>query len=499
MGVKSIIAKIWAKNHIRKASYWKKNAVASQERILLELVAKAEKTLFGIAHDFKNIRNLSDFQERVPIQDYESLRPFIDKIKHGDRDILWPDTPLYLAKTSGTTSGSKYIPISKEGMPYQISAAQSAILHYIHNSGNASFTEGKMIFLQGNPTLDNVGGIPTGRLSGIVAHHIPSYLQKNRLPSWKTNCIDDWEAKLDAIIQETAGEDMRLISGIPPWMIMYFERLEAKTGKTIRQLFPKLQLIITGGVNYQPYEEKMKSYIGNDVDVIQTFPASEGFFAFQDQKDSEELLLLTHHGIFYEFIPLKKPGTKDEVRLALSEVEIGEDYALLLTTNSGLWAYSIGDVIRFTSLSPYRIQVSGRTKHFTSAFGEHVIAYEVEEAMRATLILHPETQVNEFHLCPQVNPEIGLPYHEWFIEFGQKPRNMDQFSADLDAEMCKRNVYYEDLIKGNIIRSLLIYPLEVGSFNTAAAASGKLGGQNKLPRLANNREFADLLIKNPFI
>ena len=490
--IKKKIALIWAKKHVKETEIYKQNAVEDQEKLLLSLVKTAEKTLFGREHQFENIQNVQDFQKQVNISDYEELKPYIERVKKGQRNILWTDTPEYFAKTSGTTSGAKYIPISKEGMPYQIAAAQSAIFHYIHQKNNSDFVSGKMIFLQGSPELEEINGIKTGRLSGIVAHHIPNYLQKNRLPSLKTNLIEDWETKVDEIVKETEKENMTLISGIPPWLIMYFEKLIERNGKKITELFPNLQLIITGGVNFEPYREKMNELLGKPVDTIQTFPASEGFFAFQDDYQKEGLQLLTNHGIFYEFVPLEEYGKPNAKRLTLKDIELHKDYALILTTNSGLWAYSIGDVVRFISKKPYRIVVSGRTKHFTSAFGEHVIAFEVEEAMKATVEKFP-AQITEFHLAPQVNPQEGLPYHEWFIEFEKEPENLEDFRQNLDAEMRKRNVYYDDLITGNILQVLKITRLQKNAFQDYAKSEGKLGGQNKIPRLANDRKIGDFL------
>ncbi|MDC8106293.1 GH3 auxin-responsive promoter family protein [Chryseobacterium sp. PTM-20240506] len=490
--LKKNIALAWAKKHVQKAEEFKKNAEKDQEKLLLSLIDTAKKTLFGREHQFENIQSVQDFQKKVPVSDYEDLKPYIERVKKGQANILWPETPQYFAKTSGTTSGSKYIPISKEGMPFQVAAAQSALFHYISQKKNADFVNGKMIFLQGSPVLEEVYGIKTGRLSGIVAHHIPNYLQKNRLPSWETNIIEDWETKVDKIVEETEKENMTLISGIPPWLIMYFEKLTEKHGKKIKQLFPNLQLIVTGGVNYEPYRDKMEDLLGGPVDIIQTFPASEGFFAFQDSYTKEGLLLLTHHGIFYEFIPLEEYGKPDARRLTLKDIELNKDYALILTTNSGLWAYSIGDVVRFISKNPHRILVSGRTKHFTSAFGEHVIAYEVEEAIKATLEKFP-AQITEFHLAPQVTPIDGLPYHEWLIEFEKEPVNLQLFKDELDNQLRKRNTYYDDLISGNILQKLHITLLKKNAFQEYAKSQGKLGGQNKIPRLANDRKIADLL------
>ena len=490
--LKKIAAKIWAKRHVKETESFKNNAVICQEKLLLSMVQAAQKTLFGRDHQFENIKNIKDFQRSVPVSDYEDLKHYIEKTKRGQRNILWNGNPAYFAKTSGTTSGTKYIPISDEGMNFQVKGAQSALFHYISKKNNADFVNGKMIFLQGSPELEENYGIKTGRLSGIVAHHIPNYLQKNRLPSWETNIIEDWETKVDEIVKETEKENMTLISGIPPWLIMYFEKLIERNGKKITELFPNLQLIVTGGVNYEPYREKMNELLGKPIDTVQTFPASEGFFAFQDDYTQEGLLLLTHHGIFYEFIPLELYGKKDAPRLTLKDIELDTDYAMIITTNSGLWGYSIGDVVRFISKDPHRILVSGRTKHFTSAFGEHVIAFEAEEAIKATVKKFP-AQITEFHLAPQVNPNEGLPYHEWFIEFEKEPESMEIFKKNLDQEMRKRNTYYNDLISGNVLQPLVISNLRKNAFQEYAKAEGKLGGQNKIPRLANDRNIAEKL------
>lgn len=490
--LKKQIALFWAKKMVKSETFKFSKAQENQEKILLSLIKNAEKTLFGKIHNFDEIKTISDFQKNVPIYTYENLKPFIDKIKRGENHILLPEKPLYFAKTSGSTAGAKYIPISNEGIKSQINAARQAILYYINNKKNANFINGKMIFLQGSPLLEEINGIKIGRLSGIVDHHIPSYLKKNRLPDFQTNTIEDWEEKINQIVLKTEKENMTLISGIPPWLIMYFEKLIERNHKKIKEIFPNLQLIITGGVNYQPYEKKIQELLGSSVDIVETFPASEGFFAFQDDYQKNDYLLLTHHGIFYEFVPLKEIHTPNPTRLTLKNVNTNEDYALIITTESGLWSYSIGDVIRFTSLNPYRIIVSGRTQHYTSAFGEHIIAHQAEQALKNTTEKH-KTRIYEFHLAPQVTPNEGLPYHQWLIEFDTYPTDFEEFSKDLDLEMRKQNIYYDDLITGKVLRRLIISPLKKNSFIEFAKKSGKLGGQNKIPRLSNHREIADFL------
>ncbi|MGB0392184.1 MAG: GH3 family domain-containing protein, partial [Salibacteraceae bacterium] len=355
------------------------------------------------------------------------------------------------------------------------------------------FIDGKMIFLQGSPELTNLNGTPLGRLSGITAHWVPSYLQKNRLPSWETNMIEDWETKVDAIVNETINEDMRLISGIPSWVQMYFERLITKSNKdSVSETFPNFSLFVHGGVNYQPYEAIFKKLIGKHVPSIETYPASEGFIAFQDSQKENGLLLNVKAGIFFEFIPVKEFHEENPTRISLKDVELGINYAIILSTNAGLWAYNIGDTVEFVSNQPYRIKVTGRIKHFTSAFGEHVIAAEVESSLQEVMPLF-DMEVREFHLAPQIQPKDGLPYHEWFIEFNRAPANMDAFRLKLDQTLQSKNPYYKDLITGNVLTPLKVTTVKKDGFLNMMKSRGKLGGQNKIPRLANDRKLAELL------
>ncbi len=493
MEIKSNLAKIFARINSTKEKKWIHQPHETQTKIFNKLISSAKNTQFGKDHDFDQIKTYEDFKKQVPVRDYEELIPYINLALEGKSDIVWKDKPIYMAKTSGTTSGSKYIPITRESMPSHIHSARSALLNYINQTSKADFVSGKMIFLQGSPELEEKNGIKIGRLSGIVAHFVPKYLQKNRMPKWETNCIEDWETKVDKIVNETMSEDMTLISGIPPWLVMYFEKLIDKSGKNnIKEIFPNLELMVTGGVNYNPYREKMKELIGEDLDVIQTYPASEGFIAYQDSLDSEDLLLLLNNGIFYEFIPTDEFFNESPLRISLKDVELNKDYVLILNTNAGLWGYNIGDTVRFTNLNPYKIVVSGRIKHYTSAFGEHVIAHEVEQAMQKTLKKFP-AQITEFTVAPQVNPTKGLPYHEWLIEFTREPQNMEDFTEELDHHLRSLNSYYDDLISGNILKTLKITKVKPNGFNEFMKSQGKLGGQNKIPRLSNDRKIAEKL------
>lgn len=491
MSLKALAAKIFARRVARRTAKWVNRPVQAQQKVFFDLIAKAKQTQFGKDHGFDHIRSHNDFVEKVPIRDYEELKGYVQNIIDGKNDVLWPGKPIYFGKTSGTTSGAKYIPITKESIKYQVQASRNAILSYIHETGNADFVDGKMIFLQGSPVLEEKGGIKLGRLSGISAHYVPNYLQKNRLPSWETNCIEDWETKVDKIVEETEQQNMTVIAGIPSWVQMYFEKLHAKTGKKVGELFQEFQLFIYGGVNYEPYRAKFENLIGRKVDSIELFPASEGFFAYQDSQKEKGMLLLLDSGIFYEFVKADEFFTENPKRLTIADVELDVDYAMVISTNAGLWAYDLGDTVRFVSKDPYRIMVSGRIKHFISAFGEHVIAKEVEEALKLA-VDQTYALVNEFTVAPQTNPENGeLPYHEWFIEFERPPSDISKFSSLMEESMKKQNSYYYDLIAGNILQPLKITAIKPGGFQEYMKAVGKLGGQNKVQRLSNDRKLAD--------
>ncbi len=494
MLMKEFLSKWIAKKQAKKIKKCQDDAIKIQHQLLHHLIQKARKTKFGKDHLFTEISSYEDFKNKVPIRDYETLKPYIEDILKGKFDILWTGKPLYFAKTSGTTSGVKYIPISKDSMPEHIRAARNALLAYIHETGKTAFLTGKMIFLQGSPLLESKAGIQLGRLSGIVAHHVPKYLQKNRMPSYTTNCIEDWEQKVDAIVAETKSQNMTLISGIPPWVQMYFDKLSQQSGgEKIGTIFKNFELFVYGGVNFEPYRAKLLDSIGRQVDTVETYPASEGFIAYQDLQPSQGLLLSINSGMFYEFIPVEEYFNEKPTRLSIGEVEVNKNYALILTTNAGLWAYSIGDTIKFVSKKPYRIVVTGRIKHFISAFGEHVIGEEVEHALMTVAKQH-QVEITEFTVAPQVNPVNNeLPYHEWLIEFSKPPIDLIQFACKVDAVLQQKNSYYADLIEGKILQTLKINMLKPGAFINYMRTQGKLGGQNKVPRLSNDRVIADAL------
>lgn len=494
MSLRSTVLTPFALAISRKIAKDARNAVKDQTKTLKYLVSKARNTQFGRDHHFREVKDIRTYQSHVPLRDYEGHRPYVEQILEGKPNMLWPGMPKYFAKTSGTTSGVKYIPISADSMPFHIQSARNATFNMLSQLGRLDTFDGKLIFLSGSPTLTTPEcGVLTGRLSGIVNHEIPSWLTKSQLPTYSTNCIDDWETKLDRIVEETRYEDMRLISGIPPWVQMYYEKLLEATGKTtVSDLFPNFNIFVYGGVNFQPYRESLTNLVGRDVPSLETYPASEGFIAFQDRVGSNDLLLNSNAGIFYEFVPLDQVFDESPDRVTLADVEIGKDYAIILTTNAGLWAYNIGDTVRFVSKDPYRLVVSGRIKHYISAFGEHVIGKEVDQAM-TEICQQYSASVVEYTVAPQVNPTNGEPYHEWFVEWEKAPVDMQQFRDALDKSMQIQNIYYKDLIVGKVLKQLQITSLSTGSFRRYMESKGKLGGQNKVPRLSNDRSIVSQL------
>lgn len=494
MKIKSILAKPFAGYIYKTIQKNKLTAVSDQELIMKQLIKVGRSTDYGKELGLKDVNTYQEYKQAVPVKDYEQMRPWIDKIIEGRHNVLWKGLPLYFAKTSGTTSGAKYIPITKESVSNHFGTARNAALCYASETGNTRFFDGKLIFLSGSPELERVGNIPTGRLSGISNHLIPKYLRTNQLPSYETNCIEDWETKLQKIVDETLHQNMTLISGIPPWMQMYFDELMNRTGKKVGDIFPNFSVMIQGGVNFEPYKAKLFESIGRPIDCIELFPASEGFFAFQDSQKEEGLLLNTNDGIFFEFVPAGEIFNEHPTRLTLADVKVGENYAMIINSNAGLWGYNLGDTVKFVSTNPYRLVVTGRTKHFISAFGEHVIGEEVEHSLLKAAT-EDGVHITEFTVAPMIQQGDGKSYHEWFIEFEHKPQDLFRFAENLNNHLRSRNIYYDDLIAGNILTPLKITPVKKNGFINYMKSIGKLGGQNKVPRLSNDRKIADDLIK----
>jgi hypothetical protein len=494
MKIMSFLAKPFASYIYKGIRKGMTTALADQETTLRNLVKVGKATDIGKDAGLDQVVKYEEFRQAIPIRDYEQLKPWVEKIKEGKHNVLWKGKPIYFAKTSGNTSGTKYIPITKDSIPNHINTARNALLCYMAETGNTKFADGKMIFLSGSPELERVGDIPTGRLSGIVNHHVPKYLRTNQLPTFETNCIEDWEEKLNNIVEETIKQNMTLISGIPPWMQMYFDELIKKSGKKVGELFPNFSVMVQGGVNFEPYKAKLLESVGRKVDTIELFPASEGFFAFQDSQQAEGLLLNTNSGIFFEFIPAGEISHDNPTRLSLKDVKVGENYAMIINSNAGLWGYNLGDTVKFVSTDPYRLVVTGRTKHFISAFGEHVIGEEVEASLLKAAS-ESNIRITEFTVAPFISSDEGKSFHEWFIEFENNPSNLGDFAVKLDHYLREKNSYYDDLIGGNILSPLKIRLVEKNGFIDYMKSIGKLGGQNKVPRLSNDRKIADELKK----
>jgi GH3 auxin-responsive promoter len=491
MSIKSWFFYQFSKWKVRKEYNLQTKSEHVQLAFLLNHIKENKNTEFGKAHRFELISDYENYCQNIPLRHYEDFLPYIDKIKAGENNILTKVKPLYLLMTSGTTAGTKYIPISKSGIKHQIGAAMKLLCFHSYHQRNGDFMNYKMLFLQGSPELNHEYKIPTARLSGVVYHHIPKFFQRNKLPKYETNIIENWQEKVDQIVAETYSQDMGIMGGIPPWCIQYFEKLiEKKKVKNLKSLFPNLSIYIYGGLDFSSYREKMTQLLGDKVACLQTFPASEGFFGIQDLPDSDDMLLLINQGVFYEFI--ENYNEENPQTIALSGVKLNISYELVITNDSGLYRYRMGDLVQLTSLNPYRIKVVGRTSQYISAFGEHVIGYEIERVMEAA-IKEFNLVVEDYHVCPNV----AAKHYEWYIEFNEKPKVNDEKLVEfLDKKLVEINKYYAHLINGNIINSSKTIELKNGSFANLRSKLGKEGGQNKVIRLANNQKFALQVIEN---
>ena len=476
-----------------------KEANKIQLNLLNKLISKSKHTKFGVDHNFVNIKSYSDYVNKVPIRDYEKIKKYVELIKDGKENILWPGKPKYFAKTSGTTSGTKYIPITKESLKNQIKSASYLLLNYLNEKKSFRSIRGKAMFISGSPNLNEINQIKIGRLSGIVNYHEPFYLKNILLPSKKTNKIEDWEKKIEKIVDETKNKDLRILGGIPPWIQMYFDVLIQKTGKKVKDIFPNLELICHGGVNFEPYKKNLFDSIGKEINTLETFPASEGFFAYQNSLKDNSLILQINSGIFYEFIDIKNINNKNPKRITVGEVETNKNYALILSSDAGLWSYMIGDTIKFTSLNPLKIKVTGRTKQFISSFGEHVIVEEVEKSIKRACEKYNEVQITEFTVGPRILKDKGKSHHEWLIEFKIEPKDLISFEKEVDKNLQELNSYYKDLVQDGILSTLKIKILKRKSFINFMKLKGKLGGQNKVPRLSNDNNLIDEIIKNSIL
>ena len=491
MSLKEFISKIYFKRMLKKIENFQKDPVGEQETIFRYLMKQASKTQFGKDHGLTPNTSYEDFKKLVEIKKYDDFIPYIDKVLEGEKNVLYPGKPLYLATTSGTTSGEKYIPVTKDSLKRGMASSVLCSATYLEETQNYPSLFKKMVILSANPALENINGVLTGKITGIFNRHIPSFMKKQRIPSVETNSMDDWDEKMERTIYEALGQDVGMVGGFPGWIIRFFERTLQVTGKkTIKEVFPNLKIITHGGVAYGPYKERMETLIGEQFDRLEVFSASEGFMAFQDRQQTEDMLLVPNSEIFFEFVPLDQWGTPDAERLSLKDVKVGIPYALVISTMAGLWAYDLGDTITFTSLNPYRLKVSGRTKHFISNSGEHLISEQVEWALTETAKTFG-VEIIDFSVAPLITNTENGNRHEWLIEFQNHPEDLQAFSQSLADNLCIKSDNYKILRESSILHDPVVTPLKRGAFVNYMKSIGKMTHQNKVPRLMNSRNLAD--------
>lgn len=469
-----------------------------QQELLMNLVRFAKKTEVGKKYNFESIKNYQDFANRVPIKTYEDYEAEIERARNGEENIFWP-TPIKLfAKSSGTTnSKSKFIPVSEESLEdCHFKGSKDLLCFYLNNNPNASLFTGKSLRLGGSKQIYKNRGTSYGDLSALLIDNMPFWASYSSTPNNDISLMGEWEFKMNAIINETIHENVTSLAGVPSWMLVLLNRVLDKTGaNNIKEVWPNLELYFHGGISFVPYAAQYKQLIPDDhFRYYEIYNASEGFFAAKDQNNCDDLLLFLDYGIFYEFIPMDTYGNSNEKVIPLSEVELGKNYALVITTNAGLWRYKIGDTVRFTSLLPYRIKVSGRTKHFINAFGEELIIENAENALKRTSeILNVE--VADYTAAPIFMDGKEKGAHEWMIEFNKTPANPKEFEIVLDQELQKLNSDYEAKRKNNMtLNNLKLHVARKGLFYDWLQQNDKLGGQHKIPRLANNRKYIDELL-----
>ena len=493
MGISSFIIKTLSRKTFKRVIGEQSLAISNQNALFKKIISRGVNSLFGKNLDIKANLDYDSFSKLVPISTYEDYRDYISLISHGKKNILTHGRPMCFAITSGTTSGTKYIPLTKEMWRHQSNSIKDLLLLYAHQTSNYDYVRSGMMFIQGSPELKYFNQVPFGRLSGIAARHVPFFLKNNRYPSMATNKIPNWNDKINAIVSETHNKKMKIIGGIPPWVMTYFDCLLEYTGKHhVKEVFPDLSLYIHGGTSFDAYRKTFLNTCG-PIDTLEVYPASEGFFAFQNNLYDESLLLLINRGVFYEFITLSNFQKKKMERIPLEGVELNIDYVLIVTTVAGLWAYNTGDTVRFVSKNPYKIVFSGRASQFCSAFGEHVIEKEIQAALKIA-VKNVGGTVSEFSVCPKVGSGRETSRHEWFIEFLEKPKSITDFEAVLQNSMKKQNIYYKDLFDSGVIGVLKIILVKKGGFSSYMKSIGKFGGQNKCPHLLNDRRIADFLL-----
>jgi len=480
------------------------NPLAPQERSLKNILKRSEETAFGRKFGFKGIKSISAYQKRVPLTRYEVMKPWIDGCLEGRPDHIWPGKIKYFALTSGTASGSsKYIPVSSDAIRENRRAALDSILFYLANTGDKRLFEGKVLFLGGSTSLESLpNGLLAGDMSGILAGYIPFYMRPCQEPSRDLIMLSDWEEKIDKIIEDVRKKDIRLICGLPSWLLVFFDHLlEREKERHVSGVWPNLSLFIYGGLDFSPYRRLMKDIIGKDIYYMETYFASEAFMGIQDVPSSDDahergMLLMLDYGIFYEFIETDEIAEENPRRYTVSDVKTDVNYAIAVTNVNGLYSYIIGDTVKFVSKAPLRIKVTGRIEDFLSVSGEHIIDEEIEYAMSQAL-LRAGGFVTNYTAAPYYPPtKKGRPGHQWLIEFSEPPKDLNRFSEVIDRALCETNDDYRVHRKRDFCMSApSIYTLREGTFYKWHKKRDQLGGQHKTPHLRNNRSIAEELIE----
>jgi hypothetical protein len=464
-----------------------------QEQLLRDLLAKGVETEYGHKYRFDLIHSAKEFSTRVPLSNYAALKPYIERMRSGEKNILWPGKVQWYAKSSGTTSGvSKYIPVSKESIEdCHFSGGRFELALYCNVVPETKIFEGLGLRLGGSTEIQSEGKSHSGDLSAILIQNIPLWAELRSAPSSDTALMSDWEKKIDAIIDEAIEQNITSLWGVSSWFLVLFKKVLERTGKNhLLEVWPNLELFAHGGVNFAPYEEQFRALMpGNQVTFMENYNASEGFFAVQDDPTQDGMLLLLNNGIYYEFIPMDSYEGTNSLTIGLSEVELNKDYAVVITTNGGLWRYLLGDTVKFTSITPHRIKVSGRTAHFINAFGEEVIVTDAENAIQSACLKN-HCDLVEFHAAPCYMNSEKTGGHQWIVEFKTPPEDLQAFVKDLDHALQEENSDYAAKRKGDLVLQLPnVVVAKPGLFHQWLKSKNKLGGQNKVPRLSNNRDL----------
>ncbi len=478
---------------------WTNNPITAQREILQDLVTHGQHTAFGRKYNLRSLFTIKAFKEAVPIHEYDDLKPWIEKLMNGEQNQLWDSPVNWFAKSSGTTSDkSKFIPVTEENLEdCHFQAGKDVVTLYYHFNPESNLLTGKGLVIGGSHQVSQLNEeLFFGDLSAVLMQNMPMWGHWIRTPELAIALLDEWEKKIESLAQSTIIENVTSISGVPTWTQVLIKRILEVTGKnSMQEVWPNLELYMHGGVSFAPYKENFKKLLGPDIRYMEMYNASEGFFAAQDDLDQEGMLLFLSHGIFYEFMPVEEYGKSNPKTIGLNKVELGKQYALVISTNSGLWRYLVGDTIQFTSLFPFRIKVTGRLKHFINAFGEEII---VENADAAIAIASERTGANvkDYTAAPIYFSEQSNGAHEWLIEFEKHPGNLEQFVYELDSSLKNLNSDYEAKRHKNIaLRMPVVHVLKQGIFNLWLKQKGRLGGQHKIPRLSNDRKYIDEILK----